>query len=174
MRAWPWIIGGIIAGAAMTVARPLWAKTIEGQRIERELAPLFDVAEQKYNLPRGMLSRVAYQESRFRRDIIDGETRSSVGASGLMQFMPATAAEWGVKLDDGSAADDIDGAARYLRYLFVRLGSRWDLALAAYNWGIGNVQRKGVARAPKETREYVAGILGDLKLTQADAWYQSA
>lgn len=174
MRALPWIIAGIIAGVAVSASRPTWAKTAEGKRIERGLSPLFDAAEQKYNLPRGLLSRVAYQESRFRRDIIDGETKSRTGATGLMQFMPATAAEWGVRFDDGRAEDDIDGAARYLRHLYIRQGSRWDLALAAYNWGIGNVQRKGVANAPKETRDYVAGILGDLQLATAGAWYQTA
>ena len=78
-----------------------------------------------------------------------------------MQFMSATAAEWGV--DVGSVESSADGAGRYMQWLYGRLGS-WSLALAAYNWGIGNVLRKGLGAAPVETRNYVAQIGGELGL----------
>ena len=78
-----------------------------------------------------------------------------------MQFMPATAAEWGV--DVTSVESSADGAGRYMKWLYGRLGS-WSLALAAYNWGIGNVLRKGMAKAPGETRDYVAQIGADVGL----------
>lgn len=105
------------------------------------------------------LYRLLYEESRFRPDIISGATRSPVGAVGIAQFMPDTAVEW---LGSVEAAMDprkaIPGAARYLAWLERKTGSMV-AAVAAYNWGIGNVQRKGLAKAPAETRQYVAAIL---------------
>jgi len=123
-------------------------------------------AEARNGLPDGLLGRLLWQESRFREDIITGQTRSPAGAIGIAQFMPATAREWGVNPLDPISS--IDGAARYLRWLHGRLGS-WEKALAAYNWGIGNVSRKGLAVAPTETRNYFSQILADLGIggTQA-------
>jgi soluble lytic murein transglycosylase-like protein len=118
-------------------------------------------AEDRYGLPSSLLARVLHQESRFRPDVISGATRSRAGALGIAQFMPATAAELGV--DPLNPLQAIDGAARYLRTLFDRLGD-WPSALAAYNWGIGNVQRRGLARAPAETRAYVNEITADVEV----------
>lgn len=120
-----------------------------------------EAAEARYAIPPMMLARLLYQESRFREDIISGRTVSPAGALGIAQFMPATAAELGV--DPLNVAQSIEGAARYLAQLYRSTGD-WKLALAAYNWGIGNVQRKGIGAAPAETRAYVAGILGDVGL----------
>jgi len=116
-------------------------------------------AESKYQLPDSLLARVLYQESRFRPEIINGTKTSSVGAQGIAQFMPATAADLGIDPLDPFQA--IPAAGKYLRRLYDSLGS-WDRALAAYNWGIGNVQRKGMAAAPLETRNYVAQITADV------------
>jgi len=116
-------------------------------------------AEQQYGLPDGMLARLLWQESRYRKDIIEGRTRSSAGALGIAQFMPATAADLGI--DPLNVPQAIRGAARYLKTLYNMTGT-WAEALAAYNWGIGNVQRKGLAAAPLETRNYYAQIMGDL------------
>lgn len=113
-------------------------------------------------LPDGLLARLLFQESRFRTDIISGQTRSPVGALGIAQFMPATAADLGV--DPLDTTSSINGAARYLKSLYAQTGD-WSKALAAYNWGIGNVKRKGLANAPPETRAYVADITTDIGLS---------
>lgn len=118
-------------------------------------------AEQRYGLPASLLTRVLYQESRFRTDVITGAVRSSAGALGIAQFMPATARD--LAIDPLNPNQAIDGAARYLRRLYDQTGS-WDKALAAYNWGIGNVQRKGLSSAPAETRAYVRDILNDVQV----------
>lgn len=107
----------------------------------------------KYNIPPGLLSRIAQQESDY-----DPTARSPVGAIGLMQFMPPTAKDMGI--DPLNPQDAIKGAAKYLRWLYGRTGS-WQMALAAYNWGIGNLERKGFAVAPQETQLYVAQISED-------------
>lgn len=106
-----------------------------------------------------VLYRLLNQESRFRPDIISGATRSPVGAMGIAQFMPATAREW---LGSEAAALDpqkaIPGAAKYLAWLERKTGDIVS-AVAAYNWGIGNVLKEGLAKAPLETRQYVQAVL---------------
>lgn len=118
-------------------------------------------AEADNGIPPGMLARLLWQESRYRPEIISGALRSPAGAVGIAQFMPATAREWGVIATD--AGSSIAGAGRYLAWLYRKTGA-WSLALAAYNWGVGNVQRKGIDAAPAETRTYYSEILADLGL----------
>jgi soluble lytic murein transglycosylase-like protein len=111
-------------------------------------------------IPPDLLYRLLNQESRFRPDIISGATRSRVGALGIAQFMPDTAREW---LGSEAAALDpnkaIPGAAKYLAWLIRQFSGNVKAAVAAYNWGIGNVKKKGLDNAPLETRNYVAAIL---------------
>lgn len=111
-------------------------------------------------IPPELLYRLLNQESRFREDIITGATRSPVGALGIAQFMPATAVEWlgseATALDPNKA---IPGAAKYLAWLVRQFSGNVKAAVAAYNWGIGNVKKKGLDNAPLETRQYVAAIL---------------
>jgi hypothetical protein len=117
----------------------------------------FDAATAAYGLPAGLLSRVAYQESRY-----NPNAKSPAGALGLMQFMPATAKDFGLNPLDPEAS--IWAAAKYLKQLYNKFGN-WKEALAAYNWGQGNVAKKGLEKAPTETRNYFGSILADLGLT---------
>lgn len=118
-------------------------------------------AAQRHGLPPDLLMRVAYQESRWRDDIISGATKSQVGAVGMFQFMPATAASLGV--DPLNVASAADGAARYLAQLKRQFGT-WALALTAYNFGPGNTKKylAGTRTLPTETKNYVAQITGDV------------
>lgn len=118
-----------------------------------------ETAATQHSVPVSILAWLLWKESRYNPAIISGAKRSPVGAMGIAQFMPATARE---ELGSEAAALNPDiaipGAARYLRKLFNSLGS-WEKALAAYNWGIGNVQRKGLDKAPAETRDYYTTIM---------------
>lgn len=78
--------------------------------------------------------------------------RSRMGAIGLTQLMPETAAELGVSAWDPE--DNIRGGIRYLAAQYRRFG-RLDLAFAAYNAGPGLVARLGRVPRIKETQAYV-------------------
>lgn len=99
---------------------------------------------------------------------------SHMAASGLWQFIPGTGDRYGLKrnayVDERNSLDEATRAsARYLKFLFNRYGN-WELAMAGYNCGEGNVD-KAIRRAgaanfwlaypylPKETRDYVPNIL---------------
>ena len=138
------------------------SKTVNALQLWRapaKYAGMIQRAEQENGLPPTMLERLLYQESRYREDIISGAVRSPVGAMGIAQFMPATATE--ARIDPLKPEQAIPAAARYLRRLYDRFGT-WSQALAAYNWGQGNVSRKGLQNAPRETRLYFSQILADV------------
>lgn len=127
--------------------------------------PLFNAAEKKYGIPPGLLFRQAYQESRFREDIISGKVRSSAGATGIMQIIPRLHPEVGEAgaLDPARA---IPYAGKILAAWKKQFGS-WELALAAYNAGPGNVSKyKGIPPF-KETRDYVSQITSDINVRVA-------
>src|SRR5688572_16715209 len=111
----------LTAGGAVALA--------DWKRRGEKYLPLLNAAERKYGIPRDLLARQAYQESRFRDDIVTGATRSSAGAIGIMQIIP----RWHPSIDPGDAAADeraaldppraIDYAAKYLSSLQRQFGS---------------------------------------------------
>lgn len=119
--------------------------------------PLLRSAEIKYSIPQDLLARLAYQESRFRDDIVSGSTVSSAGAQGLMQLVP----KWHPSVNPLNVSAAIDYAARYLLQLHTQFGD-WRLALAAYNAGPGNVTKYGGVPPFTETQNYVTQIMADV------------
>lgn len=81
---------------------------------------------------------------------------SPKGAMGLMQLMPETARSLGVK-DPFDIKENIQAGARYLKSLIDRYHGNVELALAAYNWGPGNLE-KSTKSMPLETVQYVAKV----------------
>ena len=118
--------------------------------------------EQQNGLPAGLLTSVMRHESNG-----DPNARSGTGAQGLFQFEPATAKQYGIDPTDPQQA--AQGAAKMYGELYKKYNGDLPSTLAAYNWGQGNVDRKGLENAPKETRDYISRITGDMQ----DANYKS-
>jgi len=111
---------------------------------------------------------------------------SWAAASGLWQFIPGTGATYGLRrtahIDERNSFDEATRAsARYLKFLFNRYGN-WELAIAGYNCGEGNVdravRRAGVqnfwsayAYLPRETRNYVPNILATILIANNPTQY---
>lgn len=130
--------------------------------------PVLNATEQQFNIPTDLLARVAYQESRFRDDIIRGTTASGAGALGMMQLMPQffPVVNAPRPYTDTDVQNQINAAATQLNSLYNRYGD-WSLALAAYNAGAGNVDKYGGVPPFTETQNYVTQILADVPAANA-------
>jgi soluble lytic murein transglycosylase-like protein len=120
---------------------------------EADLGVLVRQAAARYKLDEALLRAVVQAESAFNPQAI-----SAVGAVGLMQLMPGTARELAVE-DPLDPEQNLEGGARYLRWLLDLFPGRTELALAAYNAGPGAVMRFGGIPPYRETRSYVARVL---------------
>lgn len=119
----------------------------------RTHGPAIEAAARETGLAPELVLAVIMQESGG-----DARAVSPRGARGLMQLMPATARELGVR-DPHDPASGVRGGARYLAKMQERYGGDLTLALAAYNAGPGNVDRAGRSVPPfRETQQYVTRI----------------
>ena len=110
-------------------------------------------AAEKFKLDPALIKAIIKAESNFNHRAI-----SPVGAQGLMQLMPATAAELNVQ-DSFHPEKNIEGGSRYLRYLLKTYRGNLDLALAAYNAGEKAVARYHYNIPPyRETQNYVRRV----------------
>ena len=136
-------------GARDYAASGLLGAPAEARR--RLLYPLVVQSACRHGIPIGLFDAMIIQESGYHPFI-----RSSKGALGLGQLMPATAAELGV--DPNNVHGNLDGSARYLA-AHLQEFRQPQLALAAYNAGPGRVRK--VWRVPRirETQSYVRKIL---------------
>jgi soluble lytic murein transglycosylase-like protein len=125
-----------------------------GSSASRKIAALVGAAARRFGLDPDLIFAVMAVESSFRGDAI-----SPRKAEGLMQLMPETARRFGVEnVDD--PAQNIEGGAKYLRWLLAYFKGDIVLVLAAYNAGEGAVTRYGGVPPYPETRAYVKKIRG--------------
>lgn len=123
--------------------------------------PLIRKQEEANGLPHNLLARLLMQESDFNPNAHNVRT----DARGMAQIVP----RWHPNIVDPFDPNEaIPYAAKYLARLHNNFGS-WDVALAAYNWGWGNINKligqygnNGFEHMPEETRNYVTQILGDV------------
>jgi hypothetical protein len=122
-------------------------------------------AAESSDIPVAFFARLLWQESRFQAFEV-----SRVGAQGVAQFMPATAAEVGLD-DPFDPFKALPASARFLRKLHNEFGNL-GLAAAAYNAGSGRIQKwlSGRSALPRETRDYVRIITGN----NAENWLEES
>ena len=135
--------------------------------------PIFENALQKYNVPLELKYLPVVESA------LNPRAKSRVGATGLWQFMFNTAKDLDLKVNSyvDERMDPVkssEAAAKYLSELYTRFND-WNLAIAAYNYGPGNIKRAIKASGysnfwnlrgylPKETANYVPSFLATLYL----------
>lgn len=149
----------VLVGCGTSGAPKGEAKVYERVKDWRGSLDLRDL-ERQYDLPKGLLSAVIHQESAGRANAV-----SRAGAQGLFQIMPATARDLNLS-DSTHPENSAKAAAQYLSMLYKKYNHNLKLTLAAYNWGMGNVNRylkNGYSKShfkhmPAETQNYVARV----------------
>lgn len=116
------------------------------------LEKYFTDAAEKYDVDVALLEAIAKAESNF-----SANAKSSAGAIGVMQLMPATASSLGVS-NSYDARSNIMGGAKLISQLLDKYDGDISLALAAYNAGSGNVAKYGGIPPFTETQNYVKKV----------------
>ncbi len=115
---------------------------------------LITAAAKKYDVSPSLVAAVIKAESGF-----EPKAQSKAGAKGLMQLMDDTARRLGVT-SSFDPTQNIEGGTKYLSSLLKKFNGNTTLALAAYNAGSGAVEKHGGIPPFKETRDYIANVLG--------------
>ncbi len=125
------------------------------QPLRQSAPPIMQIAEDtasRFEMDPALVKAVIKAESDFDPSVV-----SKAGAQGLMQLMPETAQDLGVS-DPFDPEQNVQGGTRYLKWLHEKYNGDIDRTLAAYNWGPGNVDRKGIDSLPEETRNYLSRV----------------
>jgi soluble lytic murein transglycosylase-like protein len=148
----------VLAGAAL--AAILFACPPVGAAAGREAAkkfydPIVKTYASKYKVPADLVHSIIKAESDY-----DCRALSVKGAAGLMQLMPDTATQYGVR-DRFDPEDNIMGGVRYLRDLIKLFNNNTRFVLAAYNAGQNAISKFGGIPPYPETREYIRRVMAD-------------
>ena len=158
-----WIAGGAAAILLLGGGGVAVSEYLASQR-EKPYDGTIKAAAIQFNVPWQLLAAQLQQESDFNPNAV-----SSAGAQGIAQFMPATAAAYNLTNPFDPTAS-IYAEAHLMSDLYNQFGS-WSAALAAYNWGAGNLQSAldqsgnnftlAMTSAPSQTQNYVSTITGN-------------
>lgn len=164
-------------GNLVEISQPVWradASPVGGGRYGPKADPASNSSESKnavrqhiqaaatrFGVDSNLVDAVAWQESRY-----NPRARSTAGAVGVMQLMPGTAQQLGVR-NPHDVEQNVVGGTAYLRKQLERFGNNVPLALAAYNAGPGAVIKYGGIPPYRETQNYVRQIMQRLSATSA-------
>ena len=112
----------------------------------------------RHGVDTALVHSIIAAESNYNRWAVSGK-----GAQGLMQLMPETAKDYGVK-NVFDAADNIEGGVKFLKALQAKYPNQPDLVLAAYNAGPAAVAKHGGVPPFPETQTYIARVKRNLRL----------
>jgi len=141
------------AALAAVVPDEVGEAGVSGRDVTLDLRRLVVEAARREGLEPGLVTAVVQVESAFLPEAV-----SPKGAMGLMQLMPATAAELGVT-DPFEPVQNLAAGVRYLKGLLSRYDGDLRRALAAYNAGAARVDQHGGVPPYRETRAYVERVL---------------
>lgn len=147
----------VITNTPTRDSRPLPGPSADAKRARSALPPTpYDAFIERlaveYGLPAQLIKSVVMVESAF-----DPHAVSPKGAQGLMQLMPQTAKQYGVR-DAFDPLENLRAGTRHLRYLLDQFEGDLSLALAAYNAGASAVRRQGGIPEYRETVDYVRRV----------------
>lgn len=152
--------GGASSSVAVT-GKEDWLSKINAKDTVENADSRLSAVSQRYGIPQHMLYAVWAQESRKG----NMKKASAAGAKGHFQFMPGTAKAYGISGREWDFDASSDAAARYFQWLLKHYNGDHSKALAAYNWGNGNLDKAikqygtgWFAHMPKETQGYVNSI----------------
>ena len=117
--------------------------------------PIVKTYATRYKVPAAFVHSIIKAESDY-----DSRALSAKGAAGLMQLMPDTAAQYGVR-DRFDPEDNIMGGVRYLKDLIKLFNNDTKFVLAAYNAGQNAISKFGGIPPYPETREYIRRVMAD-------------
>jgi len=120
--------------------------------LQRLYDPIVQRMARDHGIPAGFIHAVIRAESNY-----DQFALSEKGAMGLMQLMPDTAVQYGVR-NVFDPAQNIEGGTKYLKDLMRLYNGKTDLVLAAYNAGQEAVRKYGSIPPYPETREYIRRV----------------
>lgn len=128
---------------------------VDHAKLESKYSPLVEKYAKQYGLDADVVKAMVRRESGFNPSLT-----SKRGAMGLMQLMPGTAKDLGVK-NGYDPEQSIAGGTKYLAQLLKRYNGDYRKAVAAYNGGPGNIDKKGIDFCA-ETRKYHRAVLGSV------------
>ena len=126
---------------------------VDHKKLESKFSPLIEKIANEYGVDPKVVKSMVRQESSFNPNAV-----SKCGAQGLMQLMPSTAKELGVR-NAFDPEQNLRGGTKYLAKLLNRYNGDYRKAVAAFNGGMGNVDRKGINFCA-ETSNYHKKVLG--------------
>jgi hypothetical protein len=145
------------AAALPAKAAPMYPKTPTPTSGNPGAAAVFTELEKRDGLPAGTLDSMWLQESGRGKNMLSG-----AGAKGHFQFMEPTAKQYGLK-DPNNLAESADAASRMMRDLLKKYNGDLSMALMAYNGGQGNLDRKGAAGMPAESKAYAPSVMSRIE-----------
>lgn len=126
---------------------------VDHKKLESQYSPVIEKYAKKYGVDPDVAKSIARQESAFNPNAV-----SKAGAKGMFQLMDGTAKDMGVK-DVFNPEENIEGGIKYLAYLHKRYHGDYRKAVAAYNGGMGNIDKYGIDFCA-ETSDYHRKVLG--------------